>query len=209
MLRQDGLYYPYMTFSSVNWLKANLLLFRRVYRMVSDHYVDEDKEYLTFFEGRDTSFVQNIAPASEEFRHGFEIFNKKLNNLSNDRPDLFHKLRISYLEEQNISNRSLIHPDKFFAELMPIIWMEELAEESSNPCRVHPAFGEALMSCFAISCAEHNGTKILTSDGIVHNALKDLDAERAFDAIMYDEDYLTTGKRRAQVTSLTEEAVSL
>jgi len=109
MIPKDGLYYPYINVRNVNWLKATLLCFPHVLRMVPQGYIrNEPSEMREFAEILGTSnrpLLQAVnvrEPQYEPVQHQF--LNRLRSDFEQD-PDFFIRVLLISLRNRLVTIR--------------------------------------------------------------------------------------------------------
>jgi hypothetical protein len=182
-----ALYYPYIHIRDDNWLKATLLCFPSVERMVPPSYAVNDGETAAFFAGEKGRLGRPMLgrrdlddPATEDAR------SKLLASLNEDLIPLGLAERFSrdaartgpYKDGESAFQ---IHEYKLGGEkskFLDFLQEYDLAWAPPNPVRgeatwwaVHPLLGEAIMSTNAVALARAHDLEIVTPDGPTHQAL--------------------------------------
>ena len=140
MIPKDGLYYPYINVRNVNWLKATLLCFPHVLRMVPQGYIrNEPSEMREFAEILGTSnrpLLQAVnvrEPQYEPVQHQF--LNRLRSDFEQD-PDFFiREFSPDLASESPGDNQDWlvpIHEGKFYYMLKNFLLEKGLAWIPSN-----------------------------------------------------------------------------
>ena len=192
---RGALYYPYIHVKDVNWLRANLLMFPDVARMLPMNFnVRNDGEV-----GEFTRYVKDRAPLLRPA------------NLWSDRSELAQeqlasKLRRDLQDETFVKKYGVaaarelikptdpgfqIHTQKLSAPLREVLMAgNKLAwtpvnpdDESEGYVEVHPRIGEAIMSTLAVACAQTDGLQIVGDErsGPLHQNLLEKDLNGIYD----------------------------
>lgn len=187
-LDRDALYYPYIHIRDINWLKATLLCFPQVRRIMPAGFLATDNaevrqfasvknargEPLLSYEYTDTSSVESPIRAAQErllkiLKQHEEAIRRKYRPPSGD--FRIHTGKVMYeLSDYLIQNSLARHTAKPAGYL----------EDSGNWIALDYRLGEAIMSVIAIAIARHKGLDIVTSSGAVHHALLVLDENELF-----------------------------
>ena len=190
---RDALYYPYIHIRDVNHLKATLLCFPQVRRMVPPGFDLDDKEEVR-------PFLEIEGP-----RRGAPLLDVESTNQSvvySAQMRLLERIRehedflvASYSEEHAKAAGQWDTFEMHRGKMRDLLgWLEEkdLAWHVPPPAAVpgrdwfglHPRVGEAVMSTLAIAIARDKGLDIVTSEGRPHHALVTLDDEEAFSDLL-------------------------
>jgi hypothetical protein len=197
-LDRNALYYPYIHIRDVNWLKATLLCFWQVRRMVPPGFHLNDCDEVKAFRnlGVEVGGGEKRPLLIEERTDTGEVYNAQRR--------MVNKLKVhEYILKQGFSLEAAIKDygshDSFqiYASKMPelIQYLQEQEEplawptqiESGKPhlwFAVHPKLGEAIMSVLAIAIAENKGLDIVTSSGTVQHALATLNEEAVLNNLL-------------------------
>ncbi len=201
MIPKDGLYYPYINVRNVNWLKATLLCFPHVLRMVPQGYLrnesPEMREFAEVLGASDRPLLQAVnvrEPQYESAQHKF------LNRLRADferEPDFFIRefSRDRAFEEHGEDRDWLlpIHEGKFSYVLKDFLLQNGLAwlpsqnqwsrtfRRNEDWVLVHPRLGQAIISTIAAAVALENWCDVVTESGGVHSALSNRQPSAIYD----------------------------
>jgi hypothetical protein len=189
-LDRDALYYPYVHITDVNWLKATLLSFPNVRRMVPRDYMPNDSEEIK-------KFCQTSGPRGEAVLTNANLFSKVATDAEKDllirlrQNDAFIRSRYS----RGITIKQLgpaagafrLHDEKIILELYSYLmsggpkdslawWAEHPDDRPDRHGRgrwlaLHPALGSAILAVKAIAIAEDLGLDIVTDSSSVHHTV--------------------------------------
>ncbi|MGA2964443.1 MAG: hypothetical protein ABSD96_22505 [Candidatus Korobacteraceae bacterium] len=144
-LDRDALYYPYIHITDVNWLKATLLCFPNVRRMIPNNYDPDDSEEIREFcdisGPRGMPLLTSVDLFSPEAQRAEENLLDKLR--AND-----EFIRAKYSKARTVEQR---HGGQWLA--------------------LHPALGSAILAVKAISIANDLGLDIVTDSSEVHHTV--------------------------------------
>jgi hypothetical protein len=184
MEARGALYYPYIHPRDPNWVKATLLAFGSLHRLVPTGFrLKDELEIAQLAKGKEgRRFVINILTDRPDVR-GAQL--ELLEELANsDLETLRERFGLSATRKQyRTGDRFQIHYDKILHELHQ--WLE--AHDLCWPTRidldgrwvgVNPDLGSALMSVMSVSAARHDGLSVVTERGDLHHALAARDATR-------------------------------
>ena len=202
-LDRDALYYPYIHFQDINWLKATLLCFHQVRRMVPPGFSvndsDEVKQFGQLKGSRDQPLIEEEGTDQEEVYHaqkrllGFIEENEEiiLNNFTKEGTDRALYKSVIKANNNNRSDSFVIHRAKMMYELVEYLEHRELVWPARNILggyekwyALNPILGEAIMSVIAINIAVSNGLDIVTSSGNIHHAIVSLNEKEVFDDLI-------------------------
>lgn len=186
-LDRDALYYPYNTISDVNWLKATLLCFPQLRRMIPIGFQVSDPSPVHEF--RNTKGARGEPLLTEEYIDAISLESpihqaqeRLIRVLQENEPLIQHKY--SFSESMEIYE---LHASKMMYDLVDYLKKTGLAVHSNtlsvSPINsgewvvVHAALGDAIMSVIAIAIARSKGLDIVTSSGSIHHALATLDED--------------------------------
>lgn len=193
-LDRDALYYPYIHVRDVNWLKATLLCFPQVRRIVPKDFSLRDLPEVQPFLSLNGARGEPLVSEEPAYLYSAYQAQERLRvRLQNSPPDLLAKYsRTQTVSEYGTESDSfLIHAGKIeplldFLRSRDIAWpaREVRADRLQEWFAVHPKLGEAIMSVIAIAIAEEKQLDIVTSSGRIHRALACLDEEAVFANIL-------------------------
>jgi hypothetical protein len=192
-----ALYYPYIHFRNVNWLKSTLLCFGQVRRMVpSDFHLndrDEIKELRDLSNDVGEPLIREEDTGSTRTRQAQSVLMDRLAKSE-------HTLRIEFTREQTerqygqardsfqIYRTKMHQPMLHFLQSRNLAWPARGAGwDTAEWFALHPRLGEAIMSLIAISIAGAKGLDIVTSEGHVHRALAAQSGEAVFNELLAGE----------------------
>ncbi|HEY0321390.1 MAG TPA: hypothetical protein VGC66_10570 [Pyrinomonadaceae bacterium] len=192
-----ALYYPYIHIDDVNWLRANLLIFPCIKRMVPSYFTPMDKPP-----------VRELAKWSDDKEPLLQPANLFTKRVKHAQAKLSEDLKRSakkkaFLERFGVAAaRQLvgendygfqIHAGKLSRPLKEALAHTRLAwnpynkepyDMASEYVEVHPNVGEAVMSTLAIACAQDDGLDIVGDKrtGELHRCLLEKDLDSVYDA---------------------------
>jgi hypothetical protein len=193
-----ALYYPYIHIRDVNWLKATLLVFPQVRRMLpfSGLAPDDDPELAAFTEWHNDRepFLVPANLSSERVIAAQDRLASRLEADSRD-PEFVAvygadaAARIPVMDPFGFQ----IHVEKLSESLTRALsgsrlaWVPRTREPydySSAYIQLHPRVGEAVMSTLAVNCAVSEGLSIVgdARSGPLHRCLIEKDAAGIYDA---------------------------
>ena len=198
MLSNDALYYPYINVRSVNWLKATLLCFPHVLRMVPENYLrnelPEMREFSEIVGASDRPLLQGVNVLDPTYEMAQYNFVHRLTSDFDRDPDFFLR---EFSRDRAFRDHGSggdwfvpIHRGKFSPVLKSFLFERQLAWQPTHAdganhtyetyqrrrrdddwILVHPRLGQAIMSTIAAVVAAEQGCDILTELGSVHSAL--------------------------------------
>lgn len=187
---RDALYYPYIHIRDVNWLKAALLCFPHVRRMVPAGFSLNDASDIRPFS---TLYLDNKPLLIEEETYSEEIEAAFQSFLSNVEPrlDFFRRNFAGEVVRTRYRDSFRIHAGKMSKGLLYAFERDGLAwrvdggaSDGSRWYAMHPKLGEAVMSTLAITVAKRWGMDIVTSETHIHRALATQDANQLFEDLI-------------------------
>ncbi|MGC2194514.1 MAG: hypothetical protein WA628_07550 [Terriglobales bacterium] len=189
-LDRDALYYPYVHIKDVNWLKATLLCFPNVRRMVPLNYQPNDseeiKEFCQIAGPRGEALLTNVNLFSEAATEAEQYLLTEL--VQNDGFIRSKYSRRKTSEEIGpATGQFRLHDEKIVPELYSYLmeggpndslawWAEHPDDRPDRHGRghwlaLHPTLGSAILAIKAIAIAEDLGLDIVTDSSSVHHAV--------------------------------------
>jgi hypothetical protein len=212
VLDRDALYYPFIHITDVNWLKATLLCFPGVRRMVPQSYVPTDSDAVREFcdvEGprgeplltRVDLFSRDAKAAEERLLATLEKQDSKIRSRFSERvtmkalaPDDLYQLHDEKIVARLYSYLTDGKPGKALAWRIP--------PPANRPHRafgqwlaLHPALGNAILSVKAMALAKSLGLDIVTDATHVHEVVAGQTEEDVLAALLGEQ--LSTKKAPA------------
>ncbi len=197
----NALYYPYIHVRDVSWLKATLLLFPQVRRMLpfagwSPHDSPEIAAFTEWHSDREPL----LAPANLSADRVRAAQDRLASRLEADSADpLFARKYDAAATAPLLATDPLgfqIHAQKLSNSLRTALarsrfaWIPETREpydHRSEYIQLHPRVGEAVMSTLAVNCALAEGLSIVGDrrSGTLHRCLLEKDADAVYDAWLH------------------------
>jgi hypothetical protein len=210
-LDRDALYYPYVHITDVNWLKATLLCFPNVRRMVPTSYMPEDSEEIL-------EFCNTPGPRGEPLLTSVNLFSDAATSAEKSllkklkENDTFIRERYSRRATVDSTQKDdkrkivrpsdlfLLHDEKIIYGLFNYLtsgnqddclaWQTEHPHE--RPVRhgrgqwlaLHPALGSAILATKALAIAEEFGLDIVTDSSSVHHTIVSKKTEDIFNELI-------------------------
>jgi hypothetical protein len=194
---RGALYYPFIHIRDDNWLKATLLCFPFVDRMVPDTYQVNDGPAAKFFAGTQGRFGQpllgrrDLADPATEHARSVLLENLKEDLAARDLAARFSRQAARTGPYANGENAFQIHEYKLGGAFINFLESHGLAWDPPIPIRdgarwlaVHPTLGEAIMSTNAVALAQAHDLEIVTSDGAIHQSLLGTTPETVYDILV-------------------------
>lgn len=180
-----ALYYPYIHFRDVNWLKASLLWFQQVRRIVPPDFAFNDIDEVR--ELHDLAGTGDNPLIKDEPAYAFCVWEaqKRLLAVLQAQPtrflDQFTRAR-AIKDVPDGAQAFQMHRGKMIP-LVEFLTENKLAWKATGFRRdrpddwlaLHPKLGEAIMSTIAVAIARDSGLGIVTGEGRIHRALAELD----------------------------------
>jgi len=189
-LDRDALYYPYIHVFDANWLKATLLCFPHVHRMVPFSFEIDDSEEIR-------SFQKMNGPRGEPL-----LINEPMSNsVKIAQSELLSRIQANheYIFEQYSFARAAseygdmnllftIYSEKMVSDLLNYLVKERFAalypSQYGDWIYVHPQLGKAIMSTIAISIANDKGLDIVTNRTEIHHQVLAATTEGVFEELV-------------------------
>jgi hypothetical protein len=180
---RGALYYPFIHVRNEDWLKATLLCFPFMDRMVPEAYEVNDEPFAAAFSTTPGRFGRMMLgrreldePATDQARVAL------LRKLEEDFSE--YNIPTRFSRDAAVSaypdgeNAFQIHEYKIGSALIEFLKNHGMAWQPTRPVRggapwwaVHPLLGETIMSTNAVALATAHDLEIVTSDGPIHQSL--------------------------------------
>ena len=200
-LDRDALYYPYIHITDANWLKATLLCFPGVRRMVPQSYVPGDSDEIK-------AFGDTLGPRTEPLLTSVDLFSPAARaaeeRLLEKLKESDAKIRRRYSEDVTMRTHRpeqlcQLHDEKIVLELYgyltagkpgdALAW--RIPPPPNRPHRafgnwlaLHPVLGNAILSVKALALANGLGLDIVTDSTNVHDIVAAQSEADVFDALL-------------------------
>lgn len=184
-LDRDALYYPYIHVRDVNWLKATLLSFPQVRRIVPPDFelndLDEVKPFRVVKGARGEALLGD-EPAY--LYSAYQAQERLLGKLQNAAPEQLERFTLARTQTEFAENPNgfQMHAGKMqplleFLRAKHLAWpaRQISANHPGEWFALHPQLGEVVMSLIAMVIAGEKQLDIVTSSGRVHRALAHMD----------------------------------
>lgn len=191
VLDRDALYYPRIHIRDENWLKATLLSFPQVRRIVPSYYDLKDSPSIRAF--RELRGPRGEPLLVEEDPHSYEVYaaqQRLAQKLRGIEPDKLRRFTRRSTEARYRGNRDQfqIHTGKLhdvlgFLEERDMMWRPSVPQRGDWVC-VHPNLGTAIMSYIAIGIATAKGLDIVTEAADAHRAVATMNDDLVFDELI-------------------------
>lgn len=193
-IARGALYYPYIHIRDLNWLKANLLIFPNITRMIPKDFTPDDscgvEKFTQSFDGKPPLLQQADLWSDRSQQAQKNLASKLQIDAENQEFVLTYGRDAARALADEHGFGFQIHAQKLSDELrVALTSHNKLAWEPVRPepyvadsgyIEVHPRVGEAVMSTLAVACAQASGLDIVGDErsGPLHQCLleKDLDA---------------------------------
>jgi hypothetical protein len=170
---RDALFYPYIHFRDVDWLKRTLLVMPHVVRMVPEKFVPRDDPFvrrLCSTKTRRGPLVRSAELSTDNVALAQRKLKAKLRTDLERGGETFRRQygRIAANALKQVGDAGFqMHPAKTSADLMHFLESNELAWEPEHPDdaayrELHPRIGQAILSTVAVACAQDEGLDIVT-----------------------------------------------
>lgn len=192
ILDRDALYYPYIHITDVDWLKATLLSFPQVRRIVPRGFDLNDSSEIQLFRSREGARRPLLAEEPAELEGAYLAQQRLKERLEKTDPQQLDGFTLKQLRTDPARN-----PDAFqmhvgkLEHLVDFLLNRDLAwpataVSSSNRkewIALHPRLGEVVMSLIAMAIADEKGLDIVTNSGRAHRALAQMDEVALVDSL--------------------------
>jgi hypothetical protein len=185
-----ALYYPYIHFRDVNWLKASLLCFQQVRRIVPPEFALNDPDEVSELHGQIGADQEPLIKEEPAYNVAVWQAQERLLLQLRKQPQEFlnqftaEKTRVQYPPdgEKFQMHRGKMYPLVDFLRSQNLAWPVSpmVQAHPDDYLAVHPKLGEAIMSTIAIAIAKEKGLGIVTSSGGIHRALADQNEDLVF-----------------------------
>ena len=182
-MNQNALYYPYIHIQDVNWLKATLLLFSQVRRIVPEYFRPNDSDEVREFARETMGRAALLSPANLRTERVEAAQSALLQRIVADAQNPDFVTRYGCAATRGALNHPAaqsfqIHRDKMLWELIDALCSSGLAWLPDSPedydyLELHPRVGEAVMSTLAVAAATGEGLDIVGDrrSGRLHECL--------------------------------------
>ncbi|MEJ7728882.1 MAG: hypothetical protein WKG00_06680 [Polyangiaceae bacterium] len=190
-----ALYYPYMQPRNEEWVKATLLAFGQISRIVPSDYPLEDLPDVAFLAMQKTKLgllIRNISPDWSDIEAAQLHLASKLQRTNTK------QLQQRFGKERTVADFGSaegfqIHEHKLHDSLLRLLDGASLAWSPEKPSTrlgrwrgVHPYLGEAIMSVTSIAAARRKSLDLVTENTQMHAALASLEEAHVLDALLGD-----------------------
>ena len=202
-LDRDALYYPYIHITDANWLKATLLCFPNVRRMVPAGYTPSDSDEIR-------EFCQTAGPRGEPLLTNVNLFSNAATEAEKDLLDKLEKndtfIRERYSKRKTVkelgpdAGQFRLHDEKIVQKLYSYLigandedslaWWTQHPDDRSGRhgpghwLALHPTLGNAILAVKAIAIAEDLGLDIVTNSSGVHHTVVSKKREDIFKELL-------------------------
>jgi hypothetical protein len=190
-----ALYYPYIRIRDVEWLKATLLCFPQVRRIVPDSYMPIDSDEIRVFLNTEGQHGPLLTHSASLMEYPVAMQMGQLGEWMKEHLSELH-LRYNVEETQKEFRRDAfqIHKGKISPSirLMEMLEAEGLAWRSLGPdsyfwISMHPRLGRAVMSTIAAAIAKFDGLAIVTPSTQAHYKISGLEGKQLWESLLQDE----------------------
>jgi hypothetical protein len=218
---RNALYYPYIHIRDVNWLKATLLCFSQVRRIVPpDFHLNDLDEIRPFREIRGARGEPLLVEEFTDMQGGdspvYRAQQRLLRTLNEHEEFVQRRYsrQAAIREFPEDPNAFQMHTGKMLRELADYLTSKKLAWlpktipntwVDSRWLALHPDLGEAVLSVVAIAIARAKGLDIVTNSGRVHHAIAALDEDEVLDQLLQRGE----GRQQATAAELTDELAEI
>lgn len=177
---RDALYYPRIRIPSVDWLKATLLCFPRVVRIVPPWYqLNDDPEVAEFTRLTGPRGAPLLCPANL-YGPSVQHEQRRLLKLVQEHEELLcHRFAQPIAEQElgwnagsfEIHGRKMLEDLVAYLEKRKLAWRARSDPDGYQWKAVHPKLGRAIMSTLAMGIAKDEGLDIVTPNDTDHLGL--------------------------------------
>jgi len=214
-LDRDALYYPFIHVRDVGWLKATLLCFPNVRRIVPNNYVlveqPEIQEFCETEGPRGKPLLSSADLYSDAVRGAQEVLLQKMQGHEETLRSRYSQRSTlgqygTKADQFQIHREKMIHGLTSYLETTGLAWntRETLwrtrsasVDQTAHPqtiirsdpyewLTVHPTLGGAIMATLAIAIAQDCGLDIVTDSAPAHYAVASKDQNHVFEALLGD-----------------------
>jgi hypothetical protein len=200
-MNEKALYYPYIHIRDVDWLKATLLLFSEVRRMLpGGGFTPDDNEEVRAFAEWSLNRPTLLSSADLWTPRAIAAQEVLAKRLVEDAQDAAFRSKYDRIATQQATVPGdpgfQIHQEKLAEPLKDALRSTGLAWKPHSPepydhfekyVELHPRVGEAVMSTIAIAAATGEGLDIVGDNrsGHLHNCLLEKKADEIYDAWLH------------------------
>ena len=181
-----AVYYPRIHFRDVEWLKATLLAFGRVYRIVpTDHLLPDDPQEVRDISERHGASKPLVIEVDPEWS-GIELAQENLDRALQgvDPTELERRFgRRATADREAEVGKYAVHRSKVNEFLFQhlhgrgLVWPMDENDPANPYLRVHPDLGDAILSVSAIATARSKGADVVTDEPTLHTAVAAIDED--------------------------------
>ncbi len=194
---RQALYYPYIQIRDTNWLKATVLCFGQVRRMLPMDFEPQDADDVRSFTQQRNEKGEPLLtyePVTLIYDSPVVLAQERLLKvMQSNLEELQERFSEDAARKQGlrIKDTDLIHFYKIKYELWQFLEDNHLAWEPHKNASggdkwiaMFPKLNEALMSTIAITIAKSEGLDIVTDNGHIHHALATLNEQEVFESLL-------------------------
>lgn len=200
-----ALYYPYMQIRDVNWLKATLLVFESVSRILPFDYDDSTESYLKEFSFQDEerpALISGVNLFSERCQAAQSMLAARLRKDA-ESPEFLQKYSLSGSEfnKQHNPFGFQLHQGKLSKALKEVLFELGLAWDPKVPkphdidqqyVAMNETLGQCVMATIAVACSTSEDLSIVgdARSGKLHRCLIEKDSARMYEELVHGVDAL-------------------
>jgi hypothetical protein len=194
---RDALYYPYFHIRDLEWLKATLLTFPHLHRMVPPEFEIKDDpkvdEFRRTIGAGDRELVIKEDLTTQEVIDAQDFFKSKLEAEDPSFLRAFTKTYAGNDESFQVRRDRFIITagEAYRTSLLPFLIDRKLAWKPRTPVGpdpdwyvLHPRLGEILMGMTAVQIATQKGLDIVTNKDTIHYAIATRDMKAVYDSLL-------------------------
>lgn len=169
------LYYPTLEFQSETWLKASLLFWDKIYRIVPGSYNTKDSDEIKI--AISNGFIENIELTEKDLSHTAEKFESFCN-----------QLKFSPAGFDSSTYEVRLHVDKIDERLKAYFKQYSKHTDSQGFLRIPQELANGYMFYLSETVSKRRNIAKLTDDPDMYAAMIYFDGEGNFDELLFDED---------------------
>ncbi|HWB85013.1 MAG TPA: hypothetical protein VG675_12785 [Bryobacteraceae bacterium] len=192
-----ALYYPYIHIRSLNWLKATLLCFRQVRRIVPNNFTLRDLPVIQPFRNLAGPYgplltvaqldADGVKQSLARLHHKLEEnLDRVVANYAQNIPEKYQAGPEAFEINKKILNASPGHVLADLLEKNGLGWYtrRDTLPDALDWLTVHPTLGSAIMTTLALSVSRLEGLDIVTPNPKVHQSLIATRESEIFDVLL-------------------------
>lgn len=168
------LYYPTVEFQSETWVKASLMFWDKIYRIVPNHYNPKDSEEIEI--AISNGFIENIELSTEDLKKTADKF------------ELFcNELKFSPAGFENGTYEARLHTDKIDSRLRPFFKQFSEHIDGQGFLKIPQELANGYMFYLSDTISKRRNIAKLTDDPDMYAAMIYFDGDGQFGEKIFDE----------------------